>query len=152
MSEDLHLLSDIRLELRRNEFRPIYQVMVDQGRGPGGQANLIDLAMIDGRDNLAQAVIMRLLTPRGELSHLGHPQYGSRVRELVGRVNTETTRNLLRLYIIESLQQETRIDKVDNVAVCESVSRPSSVDVTLQVTPTHAIDSITVGPFTLELA
>ena len=46
-----------------------------------------DLRTVDGRDNLAQAVINRLLTRQGELAALGHPRYGSRLHELIGEPN-----------------------------------------------------------------
>jgi hypothetical protein len=94
---------------------------------------------------------MRLLTPRGDLSHLGHPDYGSRLHELVGRVNTGTSRNLARLFILESLKQEPRIGKVNEVAIAPCPHRPSSITVGLQVTPAASTESITIGPFTLEL-
>ena len=55
-----------------------------------GAHTLLDYSTLDGRDNLAQAIVMRLLTPRGELAELGHPEYGSRLNELLGAPNTET--------------------------------------------------------------
>ena len=100
MAQDQHLLTDIRLDLMHRELRPMYNVGSTRQLGPGGKGQMVDLTIASGRDNLAQAIIMRLLTPRGELAALGHPQYGSRLHELVGEVNTETKRNLVRLYIL----------------------------------------------------
>lgn len=151
MSERSHLLSDIRLEVRHKEFRPVYKVAEERLRRPGGQGYTIDLATGEGRDNLGQAVVLRLLTPRGDLAHLGHPEYGSRLHELVGRVNTETTRNLARLLILESLQQESRIEKVASITVAPAAARRSSIEITLQVVPLGEPDSLTIGPFSLEL-
>ena len=54
---------------------------------------------------------MRLLTPRGELAELGHPEYGSRLHELIGSPNSETRRSLAKLFVLESLAQEPRIDE-----------------------------------------
>lgn len=71
-----------------------------------------DLDVISGRDNMAQAIVNRLLTRRGELTQLGHPEYGSRLHELVGELNNLRLRALAELYIRDSLTQEKRIEKV----------------------------------------
>ena len=110
-----------------------------------------DLALISGRHNLGQAVLIRLLTPRGELSALGHPTYGSRLHELVGRQSTETTRNLVRLHILDSLQQEARIAKVLDLSVVPNLGTHDRVDVQLVVQPSGRTDTVTIGPFTLDL-
>ena len=93
----------------------------------------------------------RLLTPTGELSTLGHSDYGSRVHELIGRVNTETTRNLLRLYILESLKKEPRIDKVNSINVSLVHRQPSLVSVELEVKPIDSTAVVTIGPFSISL-
>lgn len=69
-----------------------------------------DLATVRARANLAQALILRLLTGRGELAPLGHPKYGSRHHELIGEPNTERNRNLLKLHVLECLSQEPRVE------------------------------------------
>jgi phage baseplate assembly protein W len=71
-----------------------------------------DLATVTKRENLAQAIINRLLTRRGELTTLGHPEYGSRLHELVGELNNLRIRALAELYIRDCLAQERRIEKV----------------------------------------
>lgn len=71
-----------------------------------------DLDTTTGRENLAQAIINRLLTRRGELAQLGHPEYGSRLHELVGELNNLRLRALAELYIRDCLAQESRIEKV----------------------------------------
>jgi phage baseplate assembly protein W len=149
--EDRHLLTDIGLTLRRAELRPVYTVGTDLRRVPGRSERLIDLGIVSGKENLGQAIIMRLLTPRGELSELAHPEYGSRLHELIGRQNTETTRNLLRLFILESLQAEPRIEEVLEVTVEPAPGRRDTVGVFLRVKPVGATPALTIGPFTLEL-
>ena len=151
MTEDRHLLTDIRLGLRHKELRPVYEVDTDRRRVPTKSGLLLDMGVVSGRQNLAQAVIMRLLTPRGELSALGHPEYGSRLHELIGQQNTETTRNLVRLYILESLQRESRIEEVIEVIVEPAQGSRDRVNVLLQVKPIGATELVTIGPFTLEL-
>jgi phage baseplate assembly protein W len=152
MATDRHLLTDIRLGLRDARLRPVYTVDIDRRRVPNQDGLLEDLGLVQGVDNLGQAVLLRLLTPRGELAELAHPDYGSRLHELVGRVNTETTRNLVKLFILESLQQEPRIAKVEEVTVTPSSGRRDRVDVSIRVKPIAATTSVTIGPFTLELA
>ena len=71
-----------------------------------------DLNTTTGRANLVQAVINRLLTRKGELTSLGHPDYGSRLHELVGELNNLRLRALAEVYIRDCLGQERRIEKV----------------------------------------
>ncbi len=107
---------------------------------------------------------MRLLTPRGELDALGHPEYGSRLHELIGRTNTDTTRNLVKLFILEALQLEPRIEPKLTVIVTPADEKPPAVgkgarnvtlaprvNVEISVTPVGETAVVTIGPFTLEL-
>ena len=149
--EDRHLLTDIGLALRRAELRPVYTAGTDLRRVPGRRGQLADVGVASGIGNLEQAVIVRLLTPRGELSELAHPEYGSRLHELVGRQNTATTRNLVRLFILESLQAEPRIEEVMEAAVEPARGRRDTVAVLLRIKPVGALPVLTIGPFTLEL-
>ena len=151
MAGERHLLTDIRLDLRDARLRPVYTVAVDRRPLPNGAGLRDDLGLVHGVDNLGQAVLLRLLTPRGELAALAHPEYGSRLHELIGRVNTETTRNLVKLFILESLKQEPRIATIDEVTVTPTPGRRDRVDVLMRVKPIAATSSVTIGPFTLEL-
>ena len=69
-----------------------------------------DVSTVRARANIVQALILRLMTGRGELERLGHPRYGSRHHELIGEPNVERNRNLLKLHILECLSQEPRVD------------------------------------------
>lgn len=151
MAEDRHLLTDIRLGLRHKELRPVYEVDTDRRRVPTKLGWLTDMGVVSGRQNLAQAIITRLLTPRGELSALGHPDYGSRLHELIGERNTETKRSLVKLYILESLQMEPRIEKVLWVTVETARGTRDRVNVLLHVKPVGTTEKVTIGPFTLEV-
>ncbi len=75
-----------------------------------------DLQTVNGRENLAQAIINRLLTRRGELTHFGHPNYGSRLYLLIGELNNIKQRAKAELYIRECLTQEPRIEVVKEVS------------------------------------
>lgn len=75
-----------------------------------GTGQVRALATVAGRENLAQALILRLLTPRGSLAALGHATYGSRLHELVGRNRTSTTRARCRAFVLQALADEPRVD------------------------------------------
>lgn len=148
---DAYLLTDIRLELGDHRLRPIYSAAAVERRLPGRPAPTSDLDVVQGRDNLSQAVIVRLLTPRGELTALGHPEFGSRLHELIGRENTETTRNLVKLFILDALQFEPRLQPKARVAVAPDPVRRDRVNVQIEATPVGRSETVTIGPFTLEL-
>ncbi len=76
-----------------------------------------DVATVHGLMNLVQSLIMRLLTEQGELTALGYPTYGSRHHRLVGEPNSESNRALLKLYVLECLRQEPRLEAIRSVTV-----------------------------------
>ncbi len=80
-------------------------------RLPGRDAlEVTSVVTVSGRENLAQALMLRLLTPRGALAELGHASYGSRLHELIGRNKTPALRNLCRAFILEVVAQEPRVE------------------------------------------
>jgi phage baseplate assembly protein W len=96
-------------------------------RHPAGRPRPVtDLALATEVDQAAQLLVNRLMTARGELSPLGHPDYGSRHHELVGEPNTERTRNLVKLYVLEALRAEPRVARVVR---CTVLSEPRPRDV-----------------------
>ncbi len=150
-AKDRHLLTDLRLRLLDSALRPVYTLDTVRRRQTNRARPLEDIRLVRGKDNLAQAIMIRLLTPRGELRSLAHPTFGSRLHEIVGRPNTETTRNLIHLYILESLQDETRVAEVTTLAVTEVKDQRQLVQVLLQVQPVGTTETVTIGPFILEL-
>lgn len=86
-----------------------------------------DLASIEARENIAQALLLRLLTPVGSLTTLGHSEYGSRLGELIGRRKTEELRNLCRAFVLEAVAREPRVE-------------PKAVDLTFDP-PAEQIDN-----------
>jgi len=151
MATNPQLLTDIRLKLIHRELRPVYVADTDMRRVPNHPDPLADLGVVSGLDNLGQAVILRLLTPKGELAALAHPEYGSRLHELIGSRNNATTRNLAKLYILESLQLEPRIQKVTQVVVEPAQGVRDRINIQLAVLPVGAVRVVRIGPFTLEL-
>ena len=110
-----------------------------------------DLETLTGADNLKQALLLRFLTPAGELALLGHPQYGSRLFELLGELNTDTTRNRAKLYVLQALAAEARVKEILSVRVTQGASDRARIDISISLL---AIDNDTVlnlvFPFFLE--
>ncbi|MCX9075615.1 MAG: GPW/gp25 family protein [Candidatus Methanoperedens sp.] len=144
MDEEL-LGTDMKLVL---EMRPEYT---------GFGADLIaskkgDLEMVSGRQNLGQAIMHRLLTRKGELGALGHPDYGSRLHELIGEPNNERTWDLVRLYIKECILQESRVQDIVEISVIVPRDNQNSVLVDITVLPIKSnVPMNVVFPFYLEV-
>lgn len=95
-----------------------------------------DYQTIDGRETLAQALILRLLTPRGSLAELGHSEYGSRLSLLIGRRKTDALRALCKAYVLEAVAQEPRVeDKVVSFSFDIPSEGPSDMRFNLAVKP-----------------
>lgn len=96
-----------------------------------------DLATVSGRANLAQAISNRLLTRKGELASLGHPDYGSRLYELIGEPNNIRLQGLAEIYIRESLRDEPRIQTIKSIAFAPVNRRQGrhELQVMIAVTP-----------------
>lgn len=75
-------------------------------------AAVADVRATAGVATAVQAVIHRLKTVHGELEELGHPEYGSRHHRLIGEPNTEGNRNLVKLYVLQALALEPRVEAV----------------------------------------
>lgn len=146
-----HLLTDLAVHAVHRELRPLYRVTDRRAAGPNGRSVIWDFTARAGQENLAQAVILRILTPRGELAALGHPEYGSRVHELVGRPNNATQRNVMKLFILEALKLDPRVEAIKTLEVRPSPGTRSTVDVLLEVKPAAATNTVKIGPFTIDL-
>ena len=101
-----------------------------------------DVGSVGGRDNLAQALVLRLLTRRGALASLGHPEYGSRLVELVGRLNNETSRNLARLFTLEALNQEPRVKEIIDLRAEAVDGFPDTIRIGFSVIPLNDSDPL----------
>src|SRR5215472_17941000 len=109
-----------RTDILGKDLKALYRVTdgrredLDYSRAPITRAGKLeqDLTPVADVDNAVQAVIHRIKTIRGELSDLGHPDYGSRHHELIGKPNSGNNRNLVKLYILQALALEPRIEKI----------------------------------------
>lgn len=148
------LLTDLKLRLVDARALSIYRSRAIRKREVVSGRSVVtrDISLTTGRDNLAQAVIVRLLTPRGELAALAHPLYGSRLPELIGRQRTETTRNIAKLYVIEALKQERRIADIVRVEVSDQPGDRHRINIFIQVKPIDDSAIVDLGPFSLDLS
>lgn len=108
------------------------------GRSYGGLSLQVtggDLALTEGIDNLAQAVWLRLVIPLGDFAHLGHPEYGSRLHMLIGRLVNASTIALAKAYVREALRREPRLETVTHLDVRPDPLQPDTLLIELTVKP-----------------
>ncbi len=111
-----------------------------------------DLDTVSNEDNLAQAIIARLTTEEGELQDVGHADYGSRLYELIGEINNETTRERIKAVVLDCLTQEPRIKEVVSIDVRTRPHDLNRVDIDITVLPIGSSTYLTiVYPFRLEV-
>jgi phage baseplate assembly protein W len=113
--------------------------------GRGAQPASTDLGRASGRANLAQALIVRLLTLRGDLAPLGHPDFGSRLGELIGERNDETARNRARLYTLQALTEEPRVREVLDLNVVTTEAQPDAIQISFSVLPLGDDEPLTLA-------
>jgi phage baseplate assembly protein W len=145
--------TDLEIELLDHRALSIYRVRATERRAllSGRRVRLRDFETVTGRDSLAQALVMRLLTPKGELAALGHPGYGSRLHEVVGAPNTDTTLNRAKLFVIEALKQERRVERVLDVTVTRHPVDRQFILIAAEVQPIGEVQALALGPVLLEL-
>jgi phage baseplate assembly protein W len=120
----------------------------DLGLSPTG-----DLETIGEEYNLAQAIIMRLNTMQGELRDLGHSSYGSRLSELIGEPNNERTRELARIYALESVTRDPRVEEVVGISAEMFKDDPGQININISVRAKGLTSILNmVFPFYLEVA
>jgi phage baseplate assembly protein W len=110
LGTDLRLLENLQAQQGRNRGSDLL-VEDDEPR---------DLVTVAGHENLVQGLLLRFLTPLGELTLLGHPDYGSRLYELIGELNNETNRRRARMYVLQMLAAEPRVAAVRDLQVVQA--------------------------------
>lgn len=145
--------TDLALDLIDSRALSIYRVAQGERRTVSNGRGLMvrDFGTVSGRDNLGQALTVRLLTPKGELTALGHPDYGSRLHEVIGATNTASTRNLAKLFVIEALKQERRVEKIVRVDVTPHPVNRFLILIAIEVRPAGEDAVLALGPLLLEL-
>ncbi len=115
------------------------------------QTGLVDLETLTAESNLKQALFLRFLTRVGELAQLGHPDYGSRLFELIGEPNTPTNRNRAKMYVLQALAQEPRVAEVLRVDVTTNRAYPNQIDIDIDLHPIFSDTVLNlVFPFFIE--
>lgn len=111
------LKTDLRLA-----FKESGDVDLDWSTGTGATT-------VSGKDNLIQALTMRLIVYRGHLAELGHTRYGSRVADLIGEPLDRANLELLRRYVRQALKEDPRVEEVTALTVSARADLPGAVDV-----------------------
>lgn len=141
---DLRLLGNLDQQNDRERGR-------DLSARERAQTGKTDLETVSREENLKQALLLRLLTPVGELAALGHGSYGSRLFELTGQPITDAVLNQAKLFTLLALAAEPRVEKVLNVQVRYDRHRPTEIDIDISLRPIYS-DSVLnlVFPFFME--
>jgi phage gp46-like protein len=140
---DLRLLDDLFQQSERTRGDDLATAR----RRETGQMDLDTLSTLD---NLQQALLLRFMTHQGELTQLGHTGYGSRLHELIGELNTETTRNRAKMYTLIALADEPRVAQVLSVDVVTDPADRGRINITARLLPLHADTPVNlVFPFFL---
>jgi phage gp46-like protein len=142
--------TDLRL-LRNLERQNDRERGADLSTARRAETGQIDLERLQGLDNLKQALLLRFLTPLGELAILGHSTYGSRLYELIGELNTESNRNRAKLFVLQALGQEPRVEKILRVAVTSQRGKPTQINIDIDLHPVGSATTLNlVFPFFLD--
>ncbi|WP_342078154.1 hypothetical protein [Yoonia sp. SS1-5] len=124
-------LSDIRLVPAR---RADSVLVVDRRATETGW----DLDTEKDLDAVGQAAWLALAIPRGTLSQLGHPRFGSRLHLLIGENLNEQTIARARAYIREALRNDTRFRLID-VDILRNPADPGALDAQIVIDPGGAL-------------
>lgn len=104
---------------------------------PGG-----DLTTISGLDNLKEAVLRRIVTEPGSLSH--RPDYGVGLKQFQNAPNSLSTQRELANRIVEQLGKERRVAKVNSISITASNTEAEKVFILINVTPVGYDEEIPV--------
>lgn len=143
---DAVLGTDLRVVLGPPTMAAHDSSSLDLRLGAGDVNRSLDGPMLlTGRHNLGQALVLRMLTPRGELAGLGHSTYGSRLHELIGQNKNESSRALCKAFVLEVLTQEPRVDDRAVAFAFDIASEgPTELRFAVTVTPVDGSDPLTV--------
>jgi phage baseplate assembly protein W len=131
---DLRLLRDLERQNDRNPGSDLFITVRDT-------TGLADLETLNGVLNLQQALLLRIRTRMGELTPLGHPDYGSQLYTLIGELNNDANRNRAKLFVLQALGAEPRVKSIQSVIVTQNKSDPTRMDISASLA---VIDSDTL--------
>ena len=119
---DIRLLDDLERQAQRERG-------TDLRTHTRAETIRVDLQPVAEIENLQQALLLRFLTPVGELAALGHPDYGSRLHELIGELNNQTNRNRAKLFALTALQAEPKVRAVTSISVTTQRLEPNRITI-----------------------
>jgi len=79
------------------------------------KGNSADIQLVKGANNLSQSIRNRIMTSFGDNPR--HPTYGSRLHSLIGKGNNTILETIIRMMVMEALQEEGRIQLVSDIDV-----------------------------------
>jgi len=123
LGSDLRLLGDLQYQ---NDRAGGSDLLVTQSQPA-------DFQTLQDAQNLQQALLLRFLTRQGDLIQLGHPSYGSRLYTLIGELNNTTNRNRAKLFVLEALAAEPRVQTVISVDVTSGARDRINISVSLTI-------------------
>jgi phage baseplate assembly protein W len=124
LGSDLRLLADLERANERSGGSDLMRIAAAGGS---------DLTTVRDVPNMQQALLLRFLTRQGDLTPLGHPDYGSRLYTLIGELNNATNRNRAKLFVLEALGAEPRVQSVAAVTVTAGARDRIDIAVSLTV-------------------
>lgn len=156
MCEDVDLKKENRYSsIQSNVKEQLYQLshpVFKKNRSERRFEELEDIAKITEIDNLQQSIINRIMTKKGELDALGHPEYGSKHHDMIGELNTESNRNLIKFHILECLSHEPRIERILRTEVKADTDNRGFVRIYLEIKIIGVTSSLNlVIPFSFEV-
>lgn len=92
-----------------------------------------DIETVGGRELMVQAIRHRLITRKGELASLGHPEYGSLLEEMIGEPNVPDTHRIIETFVRDSLKYEPRIRNISSIIASPSPEKPDVVLISVHV-------------------
>jgi len=100
-----------------------------------------DFQKVNFSDNLKQALINRLRTGKGELPL--HPDYGSRLSEVLGTTPTNETLLLVKSFTRDALLQEPRIESIDGIKISfRDETTRKEIDIEVDLTPIKDLEPL----------
>ena len=112
-------------------------------------SNNQDFSVITFKNNLQQAIIHRLNTIKGE--YVNNNEYGSELTKCFGQPKNDLLKTRITGYIVECLNQEPRIDSIEDISISFDEIEQYKIDVRVVVIPIDSTEAMNlVFPFFIQ--
>jgi len=98
-----------------------------------------DFLIVENSLNLRQAIIDRLLTNKGEYNNT---LYGSELYKVIGQPRTELLKSQISGYIVEVLNQEPRVQSIENIIITYPDDNEHTININITVLPIESTISL----------